>query len=115
LFNKGLKSGVVAMSISRTNIDRVLIYAYLICVVVVAIATLDERAQFSQALWAWKPVLAPAANLTEFAFDFAVVGLLVCPTALLILALPMRISRRSAVIGGALLAASLLRFEPHIQ
>jgi hypothetical protein len=47
--------------------------------------------------------------------DFAVVGLLVCPTALLILALLMRISRRSAVIGGALFAASLLLFEPHIQ
>jgi hypothetical protein len=99
----------------RLKIDRALVYLYLVCVLVVAIATLDERAQWSQALGDFKPFLEPAANLTSFALDPAVFGLMICPFAMIVLALMKRISQQSAWIGCALFAASILLLIPAIQ
>ncbi|MGE3239523.1 MAG: hypothetical protein AB7G28_01135 [Pirellulales bacterium] len=99
----------------RWHFERVVVYAYLICVLVVSSATLKERAQWSQTLWPLKPFLDATASLTAPAFDFAVIGILVCPFVMFILALMNRISQQTAFVGCALFAASVLLLIPAIQ
>jgi hypothetical protein len=95
--------------------DRAIVYTYLACVVVVAAFTLDDRAQWSQALWNLKPWLEPVARITEFAFTPAVVGLMVCPFAILLMALRQRIATGTAVASIALFLCSILLLIPAIQ
>ena len=97
------------------SFERVLVFLYLGCIIVVAAFTLNERSQWSQELWKFAPLLELAARWTWFAFLPAVMGLLLCPCILLVRLYQQRLSSLAAGMGTILFLCSLLLLIPAIQ
>ena len=101
--------------IPRKHIERAFVYAYVTCVVIASLATVNERSQWSHELWQLQPALGMAATSVSIIAPLACLGLVVFAVVALIHAFQQRSSWPAKAICVALILCTLLVMLPAIQ